>query len=114
MPYVKLDQAKFANTTSTKSAEDNAQTRVELADIQIRKLSPETRAIEVTETIFYEVTAKLNVNAEVENSSNESSENIALDVVYVGAVTETNSYPGAELSYELTDDAGNVLDKTSF
>lgn len=114
MPYVKLNQAQFANTTSTRSTEDNAQPSVVLADIQIKKLSPQTRAIEVTDTTFYEVTAKFNVSAEVENSSDNTSENIALDVVYVGVVTETNSYPGAELSYELTDDSGNVLDKTSF
>lgn len=114
MPYIKLNQAEFANAVSGRSGGTDAQSSVTLADIRICKISPETRSIEVTDTTFYEVTAKFNVRAEVENSSDETSEDIALDVVYVGAVMETRTYPGAELSYEMTDANGNVLDKTNF
>ena len=111
MPYIKLNQASFgsAETADTKNAG-----AVRLSNISIRPLKPATRAIEVTESTEYEVTARFNLDAETANLATTTKKNISFEVVYVGVVTETNTYPGPELSYRLADDFGNTVETTNF
>ena len=111
MPYIKLNAANFgsAQTVDTRNAG-----AVRLSDISIRPLKAATRAIEVTDTTEYEVTARFYLEAEAANLAQTAKETISFEVVYVGVVTETNSYPGAEFSYQLTDANGNSVEATSF
>ena len=111
MPYILLNAAKFG---SAESVETRNAGGVRLSDISVRPLKPATRAINVTDTTEYEVTARFNLDAETANLAQTTKENISFEVVYVGVVTETNSYPGAEFSYQLTDANGNAVEATSF
>lgn len=109
MPYVKLSPADLgsADATDTKGA-------VKLSDITVRPLAPETRTITVTDSTAYEVTVRFNLEAETANLAETSKQTIPFEVVYVGVVTETSTYPGAEYSYELKDADGNALTGTEF
>lgn len=104
MPYVKLSPADLgsADAKDTKGA-------VKLSDITVRPLAPETRTITVTDSTAYEVTVRFNLEAETANLAETSKQTIPFEVVYVGVVTETSTYPGAQYSYELKDGEGNSL-----
>ena len=109
MPYVKLSPADLgsADATDTKGA-------VKLSDITVRPLAPETRTITVTDSTAYEVTVRFNLEAETANLAQTSKQTIPFEVVYVGVVTETSTYPGAQHSYELKDGEGNSLSGTDY
>lgn len=109
MPYVKLSPADLgsADATDTKGA-------VKLSDITVRPLAPETRTITVTDSTTYEVTVRFNLEAETANLAETSKQTIPFEVVYVGVVTETSTYPGAQHSYELKDGEGNSLSGTDY
>lgn len=109
MPYVKLSPADLgsADATDTKGA-------VKLSDITVRSLAPETRTITVTDSTEYEVTVRFNLEAETANLAETSKQTIPFEVVYVGVVTETSTYPGAQYSYELKDGEGNSLSGTDY
>ena len=111
MPYIKLNNANFGSAESVDVRSANA---VRLSNISIRPLKPVTRSIEVTDTTEYEVTARFNLDAETANLATTTKKTISFEVVYVGVVTETNTYPGAEHSYSLTDSNGNVVEDASF
>ena len=111
MPYIKLNNANFGSAESVDTKNANA---VRLANISIRPLKPATRSIEVTESTEYEVTARFNLEAETANLAETTKKTISFEVVYVGVVTETNTYPGAEYSYNLTDAEGNPLENATF
>lgn len=109
MPYVKLSPADLgsADATDTKGA-------VKLSDITVRPLAPETRTITVTDSTAYEVTVRFNLEAETANLAETSKQTVPFEVVYVGVVTETSTYPGAQYSYELKDGEGNSLSGTDY
>lgn len=109
MPYVKLCPADLGSVdaTDTKGA-------VKLSDITVRPLAPETRTITVTDSTAYEVTVRFNLEAETANLAETSKQTIPFEVVYVGVVTETSTYPGAQHTYELKDGDGNNLSGTDF
>ena len=109
MPYVKLSPADLgsADAKDTKGA-------VKLSDITVRSLAPETRSITVTDSTAYEVTVRFNLEAETANLAETSKQTIPFEVVYVGVVTETSTYPGAQHSYELKDGDGNSLSGTDY
>ena len=109
MPYVKLSPADLgsADAKDTKGA-------VKLSDITVRPLAPETRSITVTDSTAYEVTVRFNLEAETANLAETSKQTIPFEVVYVGVVTETSTYPGAQYSYELKDGEGNSLSGTDY
>ena len=111
MPYVKLNNANFGSAESVDTKNAGA---VRLSNISIRPLKPATRSIEVTDTTEYEVTARFNLEAETANLASTTKKTISFEVVYVGVVTETNTYPGAEHSYNLTDAEGNPVESSSF
>lgn len=111
MPYIKLNNPDFGSAESVDVRNADA---VRLSDISIRPLKPATRTIEVTDSTEYEVTARFNLEAETANLATTTKKTISIEVVYVGVVTETNTYPGAEHSYKLTDSDGNELENTSF
>ena len=111
MPYVKLNNANFGSAESVDTKNAGA---VRLSNISIRPLKPATRSIEVTDTTEYEVTARFNLEAETANLASTTKKTISFEVVYVGVVTETNTYPGAEHSYNLTDAKGNPVESSSF
>lgn len=111
MPYIKLNNANFG---SAESVDVRSAGAVKLSDISIRPLKPATRAIEVTDTTEYEVTARFNLEAETANLATATKKTISFEVVYVGVVTETNTYPGAEYSYQITDSEGNAVEGASF
>lgn len=109
MPYVKLSPADLgsADAKDTKGA-------VKLSDITVRPFAPETRTITVTDSTAYEVTVRFNLEAETANLAETSKQTIPFEVVYVGVVTETSTYPGAQYSYELKDGEGNSLSGTDY
>ena len=109
MPYVKLSPADMgsADAKDTKGA-------VKLSDITVRSLAPETRTITVTDSTEYEVTVRFNLEAETANLAETSKQTIPFEVVFVGVVTETSTYPGAQHSYELKDGEGNSLSGTDY
>ncbi len=109
MPYIKLNNADFGSAEPV-----DVKSSVKLSDISIRLLKPATRSIEVTDTTEYEVTARFNLEAETANLASTTKKTISFEVVYVGVVTETNTYPGAEYSYNLTDAEGNPVENASF
>lgn len=109
MPYIKLNNADFGSAEPV-----DVKSSVKLSDISIRLLKPATRSIEVTDTTGYEVTARFNLEAETANLASTTKKTISFEVVYVGVVTETNTYPGAEYSYNLTDAEGNPVENASF
>ena len=111
MPYIKLNDANFGSAESVDVKSANA---VKLSNVSIRPLKPATRTIEVTDSTEYEVTARFNLEAETANLATTTKKTISFEVVYVGVVTETTTYPGAEYSYKLTDVDGNELSNTSF
>ena len=110
MPYVKLNPADFGSV----AADTKGSSAVKLSDITVRPLSPATRSITVTDSTAYEVTVRFNLEAETANLAKTSKQSIPFDIVYVGVVTQTNTYPGAEYSYELKDSEGNALTGTEF
>jgi uncharacterized protein YaiE (UPF0345 family) len=111
MPYIKLNNANFGSAESTETRNAGA---VRLSNISVRPLRPATRTIEVTDSTEYEVTARFNLDAETANLATTTKKNISFEVVYVGVVTETNTYPGPEISYRLADDTGKTLEGTNF
>jgi hypothetical protein len=111
MPYVKLSPAELgsADAMDTKGSAD-----VKLSDITVRPIAPETRSITVSESTAYEVTVRFNLEAETANLAETSKQTIPFEVVYVGVVTQTSTYPGAQHTYELKDGDGNNLSGTDF
>ena len=109
MPYIKLNNADFGSAEPI-----DVKSSVKLSDISIRPLKPAVRSIEVTDSTEYEVTARFNLDAETANLASTTAKTISFEVVYVGVVTETKSYPGAEYSYNLTDAEGNPVENTDF
>ena len=111
MPYIKLGEVALGNATSDAT---RATGTVKLADVVVKPLGSATRTIEVTDTALYEVTARFTLEAEVANLAEATRQTIPFEVVYVGAVVTTNTYPGAEFSYQLTDVEGNAVEGTNF
>ena len=111
MPYVKLNPADLG---SADAADTKGSSAVKLSDITVRPLSSATRSITVTDSTAYEVTVRFNLEAETANLAETSKQSIPFEVVYVGVVTQTSTYPGAEYSYELKDGEGNALTGTEF
>ena len=109
MPYIKLNNADFGSAESV-----DVKSPVKLSDISIRPLKPAVRSIEVTDSTEYEVTARFNLDAETANLASTTAKTISFEVVYVGVVTQTSTYPGAEYSYNLTDAEGNPVENADF
>ena len=109
MPYIKLNNADFGSAESV-----DVKSSVKLSDISIRPLKPAVRSIEVTDSTEYEVTARFNLDAETANLASTTAKTISFEVVYVGVVTQTSTYPGAEYSYNLTDADGNPVENADF
>ena len=109
MPYIKLNNADFGSAESV-----DVKSSVKLSDISIRPLKPAVRSIEVTDSTEYEVTARFNLDAETANLASTTAKTISFEVVYVGVVTQTSTYPGAEYSYNLTDAEGNPVESADF
>ena len=109
MPYIKLNNADFGSAESV-----DVKSSVKLSDISIRPLKPAVRSIEVTDSTEYEVTARFNLDAETANLASTTAKTISFEVVYVGVVTQTSTYPGAEYSYNLTDAEGNPVENADF
>ena len=109
MPYIKLNNADFGSAESV-----DVKSSVKLSDISIRLLKPAVRSIEVTDSTEYEVTARFNLDAETANLASTTAKTISFEVVYVGVVTQTSTYPGAEYSYNLTDAEGNAVENADF
>ena len=109
MPYIKLNNADFGSAEPI-----DVKSSVKLSDISIRPLKPAVRSIEVTDSTEYEVTARFNLDAETANLAATTAKTISFEVVYVGVVTQTSTYPGAEYSYNITDTEGNPVESADF
>lgn len=102
MPYIKINQAKFGNSSATEKGEN---TRSACPPIVLRSLSV-TRA-SVTDSTIFEVTAKFSLDLETVNTEKKQTQSLNFDVTYLGVVEDVTELYGS-VAYKLNDGTGEV------
>ena len=101
MPYVKINNAEYGNSSSIESR--SGETSVRLADITVTPAdNTQSRSITVTDSTAYEVTARFHIDVEGKNSASDAMQTLSFEVKYTAILTETATYDGANLETTFT------------
>lgn len=112
MPYVKINNAEYGNSSSIESR--SGDTSVRLADITVTPAdNPQSRSITVTDSTAYEVTARFHIDVEGKNSASDAMQTLSFEVKYTAILTETATYDGANLETTFTRN-GEATTATQF
>ena len=109
MPYIKLNQANFGNSSATEES-SGTNTRASLSK-PVVTLKPlvQTRAT-VSDTVLYEVNVLFNLDIESVNTKEENKKNLVFSVNYIGAVVTTTEIPdpdNGEISFVISNENGS-------
>lgn len=111
MPYVKVNQANLGGSGA--SEEPTARTET-VPKITIKPLV-QTRAV-VTDTTWYEVNARFNLELESVNTKTDNKQTVEFSVTYIGAVTTKTELldPVSELSSDVSIESGSSSTSSPF